>query len=212
MQHITKFNKLKDTYGSPVKLLSGLVILFISGYFIFHALHFFEMSKEVLGKYFNLKWFLLFHISGGSLALLTGPFQFWEEFRNRNLRVHRLLGKIYVISVLISGLCAGVLSATTAFNVNGAYAFSLQVWALVWLISTVIAYHTVRLKKIKLHKEWMVRSYVVSLAFVMSALLLKIPIIASLGDFANVSTGLFWLSWSVPLFIYDIVLSYQRKQ
>ena len=58
----------------------------------------------------------------------------------------------------------------------------------------------------------MVRSYLTTLAFVVSALLNKLPFIASQGTFAEVSPSLFWAGWSVPLFLYDVVLSRQRKQ
>ncbi len=193
-------------------LLLGLLILSASLYFIANALHFFKLTREDLGKYFNLKWLLIVHITGGSVTLLTGPFQLWEQFRNRNLKLHRLLGKAYVIAVGISGVCALVLSCTTAYEVGLSYAFSALVWASVWLASTAMAYRTARQKKFKLHKEWMVRSYMVTLAFVMSALLLKLPFIAGLGSFAEVSPGLFWVSWSVPLFVYDIYLSSQVKR
>lgn len=212
MQNLTHLNTQKNKFRYILKLTVGALLLLASGYFIIHSAHFFKLTREELGKYFEMKWILILHISGGSLALLTGPFQFWEEFRNRNLKLHRGLGKVYVVSALISALCAVYLSFTSTYVVGVAYAFSAQVWVMVWLSSTVIAYWTVRLKKIKLHKEWMVRSYLVSLAFVMSALLLKLPVISQLGSFAEVSPGLFWVSWAVPLFVYDVYLTYQRKQ
>src|SRR6267142_5755576 len=46
-----------------------------------------------------------FHISFGGLSLLTGWSQFSTWLRNKNLALHRTLGKIYLISVSISGLC-----------------------------------------------------------------------------------------------------------
>lgn len=58
----------------------------------------------------------------------------------------------------------------------------------------------------------MVRSYLVTFAFVLSALLIKVPFIARQGTFAEVSPGLFWSGCSVPLFLYDVVLCAQGKQ
>ena len=92
------------------------------------------------------------------------------------------------------------------------YAFSLQVWVSVWITSTWLAYRYARHKQFNLHKEWMVRSYLATLAFVTSALLSKLPFVASQGGVAEVSSGLFWAAWSVPLFLWDIVLSAQRKR
>jgi hypothetical protein len=195
-----------------LKLLLGTVIISLSIYFLIGAAHFFKLSREELGKYFDIKWVLLLHISGGGIALLTGPFLLWEKFRNSNLKLHRFLGKVYLISVLVSGLLAVYLSVTTAYAVNWAYAFSLQIWVSVWLSSSFIAYYFVINKKIKLHKEWMARSYMVSLAFVISALILKIPYVQSLGTFEEISPSLFWFGWAVPLYIYDLYLSAERKQ
>lgn len=42
------------------------------------------------------------HIILGGVALLTGWTQFGEKFRNRNLSLHRRIGKVYVIAVLLS--------------------------------------------------------------------------------------------------------------
>jgi uncharacterized membrane protein len=195
-----------------LKLLVGVVIISLSIYFLAGAAHFFKLTREELGKYFDIKWVLLLHITGGGIALLTGPFLLWEKFRNANLKLHRFLGKVYLIAVLISGLLAVYLSLTTAYAVNWAYAFSLQVWVSVWLSASFFAYYAVINKKIKLHKEWMARSYMVSLAFVISALILKIPYVQSLGSFEEISPSMFWFGWAVPLYIYDLYLSAVRKQ
>lgn len=195
-----------------ITITTGLLILSCSFYFIIHASHFFRLTKEDLGKYFSIRWVLLGHIFFGAIALLTGPFQLWESFRKRSWLLHRRLGKLYVLSIFISGPCAVYLSLTTAFEVGLGYAFSLHVWVTVWLTSTFYAYRTARQRRFKLHKEWMTRSYIVTLAFVISALLLKIPAIQQLGSFADISPTFFWLGWAVPLYIYDLRLSALRKQ
>ncbi len=197
--------------GALLRLVVGATILGLSLYFIALNLHFFELTREELGKYFDVRALLLLHISGGAVALLTGPFQFWETLRNRRLALHRAMGKVYVVAIVVSAPCAGYLSLTTAYLVGRPYALSLHAWVTVWMISTWLAYRYARQRKIKLHKEWMVRSYLVTLAFVISALLHKLPFVASQGSFAEVSPGLFWAGWSIPLFVFDVVLSVQRR-
>ena len=194
------------------KLVLGAALLGASLYFIATNAHFFKLTHEELGKYFDVRALLILHISGGAVALLTGPFQLWDELRLERRALHRTMGKVYVLAIAISAPCAAYLSLTTAFTVGWSYAFSLHVWVSVWMLSTGLAYRYARQRKFKLHKEWMVRSYLTTLAFVVSALLNKLPFVASQGSFAEVSPGLFWAWWSVPLFIYDVVLSGQRKQ
>jgi uncharacterized membrane protein len=193
------------------KLVLGAIVLGLSLYFIAASAHFFAPSHD-FGKYVDVKALLLLHISGGAVALLAGPLQFWEDLRIKRGSLHRRMGKVYVLAVAMSAPCAAYLSATTAYAVGRPYALSLQVWVSVWMLATWLAYRYARQKKFKLHKEWMVRSYLVTLAFVTSALLSKLPFVASQGTFAEVSPSLFWAAWSVPLFLYDIVLSAQRKQ
>ncbi len=193
------------------KLVLGAIVLGWSAYFIATSAHLFDPRRD-LGKYADVRVLLWLHVSGGAVALLTGPFQFWKELRIKRRSLHRGMGKAYVLAVAISAPCASYLSLTTAHAVSRPYAFALQVWVSVWMLSTWLAYRYARQKKFKLHQEWMVRSYLVTLAFVTSALLFKLPFVASLGSLTEVSPSLFWAAWSVPLFVCDIVLSAQRKQ
>src|SRR5690242_11555354 len=135
------------------KLLLGAVLLGFSLYFVAINAHFFKLTQEELGKYFDIRALLLLHISGGAIALLTGPFQFWEELRLRRRGLHRGMGKLYVLATAISSPCAVYLSVTTAYNVGWSYAFSLQAWVSVWVACTWLAYRYARQKRFKLHKE-----------------------------------------------------------
>jgi hypothetical protein len=201
-------------WGLPdfLHLLFWLGIGLLAWYFMHGADHFLDLTPGALGKYFSRKWVLLLHITAGGGALVLGPLQFWKRLQQNNWRVHRIIGMLYLLAILASGSCAVILAFTTAYAVNWAYAFSLQVWVAVWLCSSFIAYYTATRKKFKLHKEWMTRSYMVTLAFVVSALLLKLPFLQQLGDFASLSPSLFWFGWAVPLYLYEVFLSFQRKK
>ena len=63
---------------------------------------------------------LRLHIAGGIVALLTGLFQFLTTLRTEHPRIHRLLGRIYVASILIGGAAGLRLSPDTPlFIVQG---------------------------------------------------------------------------------------------
>lgn len=185
----------------------GGLLLATSLYFIATNAHFFyRLTRADLGKYFDLRALLLLHIAGGAVALLTGPFQFWEELRKKRRALHRALGKTYLLAIAVSSPCALYLSFATAPVLGRSYAMSLHVWASVWMVATFLAYRYATQKKFKLHEEWAARSYLVTLAFVLSALLGKVPALSEL------SADLFWGTWSVPLVVYDVVLSARRRQ
>jgi hypothetical protein len=119
---------------------------------------------------------------------------------------------MYLLAILVSSTGALILSFTTAYKVNWAYAFSLQVWVCVWIISTIIAYWSALKKRFILHKEWMTRSYIVTLAFIVSGLALKYLLSIGFGSFEDISPSLFWMGWSVPLFVYQAILGIKAKK
>lgn len=184
-----------------------LLVIFITWTFMQGAYHFLELTPEALGKYYNYKWILISHITAGGGALILGIVQFWGKLRTYSWKLHRIIGFFYLLAVVVSSFCAVVLAFTTSYEVNLAYAFSLQIWVSIWISSTSLAYLFAVRKKIKLHQEWMTRSYLVTLAFVISGLILKTSYVQNLGNFEDISPSLFWLGWAVPLYIYEIIRS-----
>lgn len=190
-------------------ILIWFLIIFSTWVFLDGANHFLTLTPEALGKYFDHRWVLIAHITGGGGALILGFIQFWPKLRTYNWKLHRVIGILYLLAILLSSVCAVFLAFTTAFEVNLAYAFSLQVWVSVWISATVLAYYAALKRNWTLHRRWMTRSYIVTIAFLISGLLLKVPFVQSLGNFEDISPSLFWFGWSVPLYIYEFVLAYK---
>lgn len=194
-----------------VPVLLWVLIVFLTWLFMHGADHFLELTPSALGKYFTLRWVLIAHITAGGGALGLGLIQFWPKLRTYSWRLHRVVGILYLLAILLSSFCAVILAFNTAYKVNWAYAFSLQIWVAVWISATAIAYYAAVKRRYKLHQQWMLRSYLVTLAFIVSGLALKISFIQSIGSFADVSPSLFWMGWSVPLYIYEVILSGKAK-
>lgn len=188
-----------------IRIAVWVAIVYITWTFMHGADHFLQLTPDALGKYFSVKWVLILHITAGGGALILGPLQFIDQLHTKSWQLHRLIGTVYLLAILASSACALILAYTTAYTINWAYAFSLQVWVAVWISSSFIAWWVIRKKQVKLHKQWMTRSYIVTLAFVVSGLALKLPVIQSLGSFAEISPSLFWMGWSVPLYIYEVI-------
>ena len=47
---------------------------------------------------------IYFHIFPSLIALILGPFQFNENFRTTKTHLHRLIGKVYLLSILVGGI------------------------------------------------------------------------------------------------------------
>lgn len=203
-----KNETMKKYLNFPVAIVSFLLISSII--FIGHYTHFFKFTPEAMGKYFPVKWIITGHITTGAMALLSGPPQFLKVIRNRSWRLHRLLGYIYLTSVLVSSFCALYLTFVTTKQVGIMYTVSLWFMITVWITATALAYYTIIKRKVPEHEEWMVRSYIITFAFIIQNFILKIPLVMSLAPFPELSPGIFWFSWSIPLFGYQVYLTLKK--
>jgi uncharacterized membrane protein len=108
---------------------------------------------------------LIPHTLAGIFALLIGPINFSSRIRQRHIKLHRVLGRIYVISVFI-GAATGVALVTGRPGLPGT---SMQ--AAAWIVCTTAAFITARNRQIVSHRQWMIRSYAVTFTFVSSRVL-----------------------------------------
>ena len=192
--------------------LTILLILFAGKFVINDALPYFGFDEAIFGRYWNYRWPLIGHISGGLIALSLGPFQFWKSFRNKFINTHRWMGRIYLTAILIGTISATYLAWTSAIRVNFSWAFALQGLAFAWITTASMAYISVMRRHIIQHKEWMIRSYVVTFAFVTFRWLTDLPIaIQLMNKFEERGPTIIWLSWTIPLLITEIVLSWKKK-
>jgi uncharacterized membrane protein len=169
---------------------------------------FFDMSGSLLSsktqallqsRLWNTAFYL--HISFGGLSLLTGWSQFSKWLRNKNLSVHRIVGKIYLISVSVSGSAALYITFFATGGVVPALGFAGL--AIAWLTSSSIAYIIIRKGNIDRHQQWMVRSY--ALTFAAVTLRLWIPVFQGIlhMDFITSYKIIAWLCWVPNLIIGD---------
>jgi uncharacterized membrane protein len=108
---------------------------------------------------------LIPHTLCGVFALLAGPLQFSSRFRQLHLKFHRILGRIYVVSVFI-GSFTGIALAAGRPGLPGT---TMQ--AAAWMVCTTAAFITARNRQIIQHRQWMARSYAVTFTFVSSRVL-----------------------------------------
>jgi uncharacterized membrane protein len=117
-------------------------------------------------------WFVL-HIIGAACSLFLGPVQFWQFVRTKYIRYHRIAGKVYIIGTLVAAVSAFRLALV--FNCVGCR-YSLIPLSVLLFITTACAWYAIRNKNIVAHKQFMVRSYVCALAFVLVRLDRFLPI------------------------------------
>lgn len=144
---------------------------------------------------------LYIHIITAVLSLIIGPFLFIKKWRNKYLNTHRKLGKIYVISIIISSLVGIYLSL---FAFGGTIAkIGFICLDVAWLFTTMKAYKHIRNKQLKLHEQWMYRSYAVTFAAI-TFRIWSAAIGYTLDDFTLGYVAAIWLSWTVNLLLIEI--------
>ena len=125
--------------------------------------------------------YLIFpHAVFGTLALLSGPVQFSTRLRRRYLSFHRILGRLYVLSVVSAAVLAMIISAGHPLFAG------TVVQASAWIICTLAAFLTARNRHIAQHRQWMVRSYAVTFTFITLRILSIWPVYWNLPDATNV--------------------------
>ena len=148
---------------------------------------------------------LYIHILGSLLPILIGPFQFFYAFRKKFMKTHRLLGKIYVFSILALGVPTGYYMA--CFANGGIWAIiAFLILSTLWLITTYLAYQKVKNRDIRGHEAWMKRSYAITFA----AVTLRLWTDILPNDF-GISHGLTivlsaWLAWIPNLIIAEMLI------
>lgn len=123
----------------------------------------------------TIPWLIIPHVIGGITALLSGPLQFSSRLRRRNPKFHKVLGRVYVLSVFIAAPLAIVLS-NHRHDPRAIYFVAANVvQAGTWFLVTAAAFLTARNRHFQQHREWMVRSYAVTFTFIGTRVLQPIP-------------------------------------
>ncbi|MBL3730548.1 DUF2306 domain-containing protein [Lysinibacillus sp. HST-98] len=196
-------------------IICGLA-LFIAGYSIVQYLLFdaqkagFVQLKLMLNATLHSFWYIVLyiHIVFGVLALVIGPFTLSSKLREQNVKRHRLLGNIYMVSILFGGLAGLYL----ALNATGGWVAQLgfTLLSIGWLFTMLQALVHIKKRNIQGHQKWMLRNY--ALTFAAVTLRIWLPLFTVLFGFNNFQysyASIAWLCWVPNLIVMEWYI--QRK-
>lgn len=132
------------------------------------------------------------HIIFGGLALLIGWIQFSRKIRSRYTTLHRQIGKVYVIAVLLSALTGLYIAFYATAGLPAALGFmSLSI---IWFYTTLMAYIRIRRRQVVQHRNMMIYSYACCFAAV--TLRLWMPFLVPVfGNFQTAYIIVAWWCW-----------------
>lgn len=142
------------------------------------------------------------HIILGGIALLIGWTQFSSKIRIRKLTLHKQIGKIYLISVIISSITGVYIG----FYATGGLISSLGFIFLgvVWFYTTLQAYLHIKNKEVEQHQKMMIYSYATCFAAV--TLRIWLPLLTFIyGDFVKAYVIVAWLCWIPNLIVAYLI-------
>lgn len=149
------------------------------------------------------------HILTGALALLLGPVQFIGGIRRTRPHLHRWTGRLYLAGIAVGGATGLALSPFANGGVVGRVGFAGL--SVAWLVTSGVAWSHIRARRIARHRRWMIRSYVVTLAFVWVRLILGAGLLAGV-EIQTVFAVAAWASWVLPLLVLETVFARRRHR
>ncbi|STD11976.1 DUF2306 domain-containing protein [Chryseobacterium carnipullorum] len=153
---------------------------------------------EYLSFFYTHVYTSIFVLFSGFLAILR------KDFGIKNF--HRNIGKVYIFLILILAAPSGIYMG---FFANGGYLskISFVILGSLWWFSTYKAYQSARQKRFKEHKQWMWRSF----ALTLSALALRIWKVIIVYLFhpnpMDVYQIIAWLGWIPNILLIEYLIT-----
>ena len=192
---------------SVLKLGLWVALVLIGARFVLRdAIPYFSPSAENYGPYWSNAGWIFLHVTGGLVAITLGPLQFFTGLKRWNLKLHRWTGRLYLAA--IGGGGAGALFLSFNSAVSPGFGFNLSWVTMAWWTTGLMAYFSIRRRKVQIHKEWMIRSYILTIAFAMLWLFQDLPVFLSLG--AERPVAMLWMTTFVPLAFAEVFLQWRR--
>lgn len=155
------------------------------------------------------------HVFSSILVLIAGFSQFSKQLLRTKPRLHRNLGYVYVINILMITGPAGLLMS---FYANGGLSsrIAFVLLSVLWIMFTAIALYKAIKRDFTAHRAFMIRSF----ALTLSAVTLRIwkVVIASTTDIPPMDRYriIAWLGWTLNLlvaewYIYKYIIQKKKK-
>jgi uncharacterized membrane protein len=166
-------------------------------------------ADPVWQHYQPFRWWLLPHGLAGACALLLGPMQFSDRLRQRYAKLHRVVGRIYVVAALIlAPLGAYIQYFNERMSAPRSFTIAAVVDAVLLMFTTGLAFVFIRQGKIQQHRAWMTRSFAVALVFV------EVRVVGGVTGWDNLGIAatetIVWGCLAFSILAADVVLQWQE--
>lgn len=189
--------------------LGWWVLIILSAYYLYRAVNYRFIRPNRLGPdLFNKQIWYFAHLIVALPVLVGAPLQFISSLRTARPRLHRIIGRIYVLGATLAALTAIYLG-----GVVGEYEGSrlpIVLLASLWLFFTLSAWRCAVVQNFAAHRLFMIRSYGLALVLVWLRAMydMRELLFFYVKDEALRNTTCEWASWVVPLLVLELWLSW----
>ena len=165
-------------------------------------------QEQIVHLHYKIAFFI--HVYSSIFVLFAGFTQFSKKIRNRFGFVHRVVGYIYVILILLLSAPSGFIMGIYA---NGGIGSKVSFCSLsiLWFVFTTMALKKAFLGDFKVHRKYMLRSY----ALTLSAVSLRAWkwVITHFFETAPMDTYkiVAWLGWVLNLVIVEFYIQQKNE-
>lgn len=164
-------------------------------------------------KFAAVPWALFLHSLGGMAFGLAGPVQFSRALKFRFGRLHKITGRIFVISGLFLALSALCLLFEFPYGTTWVLVSARAAAALGIILSITLALSAVRNRDFAAHRAWMIRTYALGMGpAAISFIMLPIFLVRGKALEGYLADGLFVLSWVINLTVAEVIIRHINSE
>ena len=184
------------------------VLAALSTYYLYRAVDYRFLHADRLGPtLFNKQLWYFSHVLLALPVVFGAPLQFLPRLRQSAPRVHRRIGRTYVIGASGAAMLAIYLGATTEFEESR---LSIVLTGMLWLFFTLAAWRSAVARNFVAHRAFMIRSYTLALVLVWLRVMYDFQdhlFFFVQGEQARDGTRE-WASWVIPLLAVELWISW----
>ncbi|MCC8366057.1 DUF2306 domain-containing protein [Xenorhabdus sp. PB61.4] len=149
------------------------------------------------------------HLTTGIVLYVLGPLQFVDRIRRKWPKLHKWSGYCFFITIIVVGI-TGILMAIL-FPVGGTSETSSSIlFSLVMIFCVLRSITMILNRKVELHRQWMIRTYMISLGpATMHAI---IPLFIQIGgkDIGEALSLSLWIGFTIHLILAEVWIHNSR--
>ena len=165
-------------------------------------------------RYYNNALATFLHLGPGFFVMVLGPLQFMRGVRKKHIKLHRISGRVFVLSGVIgafSGAVIGVLDPFMGITGQGFNESMATVFLSIYVLFTLtMAIVRIRQRNFGQHREWMIRAFAIMLAIATERLMLTLFMSTTGIDVANLFGATFWMAGVINIAAGELWISLTR--